>query len=117
MIPFGGTSKRQRVIHIFAGETSLNLGHALEILNQELDVKRVLLEGGGIVKGSFLRGGLVDEISLIIWPVIDGASGASCVFDSKPEDANRAAPIRAMQLLSTERRADGSVWLRYRVEN
>jgi riboflavin biosynthesis pyrimidine reductase len=109
--------RNDKVSYIFAGQTTVDLGHALETLNQELGVKRLLLEGGGIANGSFLRAGLVDEISLIVWPVIDGASGAPSVFDSQPEDANRAAPIRAMQLLSNERRSDGSVWLRYRVES
>jgi riboflavin biosynthesis pyrimidine reductase len=109
--------QKDKVSYLFAGETNVDLGHALEILNQELGVKRVLLEGGGIVNGSFSRAGLVDEISLIIWPVIDGAAGAPCVFDSTPEDANRATRIRAMQLLCNERRSVGSVWLRYRVGN
>ena len=82
--------RKDKVSYIFAGATTVDLRHALEILNQELGVKRVLLEGGGIVNGSFLRAGLVDEISLIVWPVIDGAAGAPSVFDSQPEDANLA---------------------------
>jgi riboflavin biosynthesis pyrimidine reductase len=68
------------------------------------------------VNGSFLRSGLIDEVSLIVWPVVDGAAGAPCVFDSTPEEANQAAPLRAMQLLHSETMPDGSVWLRYKLE-
>lgn len=105
------------VSYIFAGKTSLDLRRALDILNQELGVERLLLEGGGVANGAFLRAGLVDEISLIVWPVVDGAAGAPAVFDSAPADADKLAPVRAMQLLGCEQRADGAVWLRYRVEN
>lgn len=105
------------VSYIFAGTTSLDLRRALEILNRELGVERLLLEGGGVANGGFLRAGLVDEISLIVWPVVDGAAGAPSVFDSTPADADRRAPVRAMQLLGCEQLADGAVWLRYRVDN
>jgi riboflavin biosynthesis pyrimidine reductase len=109
--------RADNVSYFFAGDTSIDLGRALEFLNRELGVQRLLLEGGGVVNGSFLRAGLIDEVSLIVWPVVDGAAGAPCVFDSTPEDANEAAPLRAMQLLHAESMSDGSVWLRYRLEN
>jgi len=56
------------VSYIFAGEAELDLGLALDIVNRELGVKRLLLEGGGAANGAFLRAGLVDEISLILCP-------------------------------------------------
>lgn len=90
---------------------------ALEFLNRELGVERLLLEGGGVVNGSFLRAGLIDEVSLIVWPVVDGGAGAPCVFHSTAEEASQAAPVQAMQLLHSEGMANGSVWLRYRLEN
>lgn len=109
--------RSDNISYFFAGETSIDLDRALEILNEELGVQRLLLEGGGVVNGSLLRAGLVDEISLIVWPVVDGAAGAPCVFDSTSEDVGRPAPVRAMQLMSSESMADGAVWLRYRLEN
>ena len=73
--------QKDGVSYIFAGERDLDLGLALEILNRELGIKRLLLEGGGNANGSFLRAGLIDEISLAIFPAVDGAKGAPCVFD------------------------------------
>jgi riboflavin biosynthesis pyrimidine reductase len=104
-----------KVSYIFAGEGSIDLGRALELLNQELGVQRLLLEGGGVVNGNFLRAGLIDDVSLIVWPAMDGAAGAPSVFDSAAEDAGRAAPVHAMTLLHSESFADGAVWLRYRI--
>jgi riboflavin biosynthesis pyrimidine reductase len=109
--------RQDGVSYIFAGEQELDLGLALEILNRELGLERLLLEGGGGSNGAFLRAGLIDEISLAICPAVDGAKGAPSIFDSSDKDAGVAAPIRSMILASTEVLEGGVVWLRYRLEN
>lgn len=49
--------RRDGVSYVFAGCEQLDLERALEELNRELGIKRLLLEGGGHVNGSFLRAG------------------------------------------------------------
>ncbi|HUO00076.1 MAG TPA: dihydrofolate reductase family protein [Bradyrhizobium sp.] len=105
------------ISYIFAGKTELDLGFALEILNRELGVKRLLLEGGGGANGAFLRAGLVDEISLILFPTVDGAKGAPSLFDSSEAEAGQPAPVRAMVLKSSQQLDGGVMWLRYRLQN
>jgi len=105
------------VSYVFAGHGSLDLSLALQILNRELGVERLLLEGGGVANGAFLRAGLVDEISLIIWPAVDGAAGAPSVFDSSPAKGICQAPIGSIKLLECDRMSEDAVWLRYRVLN
>src|SRR3954471_2042831 len=90
------------VSYIFAGEEELDLRLALEILNRELGLERLLLEGGGGSNGAVLRARLIGEISVAICPAIDGAKGAPSVFDSSDKDAGIAAPVRSMILASTE---------------
>jgi riboflavin biosynthesis pyrimidine reductase len=109
--------RQDGVSYIFAGERELNLGLALEVLNGELGIERLLIEGGGRSNGSFLRAGLIDEISLAICPAIDGARGAPYIFDSENEDADTRAPVRAMMLESCQVLDGGAVWLRYRLQN
>jgi riboflavin biosynthesis pyrimidine reductase len=109
--------RQDGVSYIFAGEQELDLGLALEILNRELALERLLLEGGGGSNGSFLRAGLIDEISLAICPAVDGAKGAPSIFDSSDADASIAAPICSMTLASCEVLEGGAVWLRYRLQN
>ena len=109
--------RQDGVSYIFAGEQELDLGLALEILNRELGIERLLLEGGGGSNGAFLRAGLIDEISIAICPAVDGAKGAPSIFDSSDQDAGIAAPIRSMTLASTEVLEGGAVWLRYRLQN
>ncbi|MBV9824179.1 MAG: dihydrofolate reductase family protein [Alphaproteobacteria bacterium] len=104
------------VSYIFAGKEQLDLALALDILYRELGIERLLLEGGGGSNGSFLRAGLIDEISVAICPAVDGGSAAECIFDSGDIDGARA-PIRAMTLTSCEVLEGGAVWVRYKLEN
>jgi riboflavin biosynthesis pyrimidine reductase len=105
------------VSYIFAGARELDLGLALEILNRELGIKRLEVNGGGVTNGAFLRAGLIDEISLAIFPAVDGTKGAPCVFDAGEGEAGTAATLRSMTLASSEVLECGGVWLRYQVRN
>jgi len=109
--------RAEGVSYIFAGKNALDLGLALKLLNRELGIERLMLEGGGGTNGAFLRAGLVDEISLVVCPAVDGATGAPSVFDSGEAESGRRAPLRAMTLMSSEVLEGGAVWLRYRLQN
>jgi riboflavin biosynthesis pyrimidine reductase len=102
------------VSYIFAGKTEIDLAGALETLNRELGIERLMLEGGGGANGALLRAGLIDELSLVINPTIDGSSGAPSVFNSGDKDLG-PAPIESMTLTSHEVLDGGAVWLRYRL--
>jgi riboflavin biosynthesis pyrimidine reductase len=44
-------------------------------------IKRLEANGGGVTNGAFLRAGLLDKISLAIFPAVDGAIGSPNVFN------------------------------------
>jgi riboflavin biosynthesis pyrimidine reductase len=75
------------------------------------------VEGGGGANSAFLRAGLIDEISLVICPTVDGAKGAPRVFDSSDDDAGAPAQVRSMTLESSEVLRGGAVWLRYQLQS
>ncbi|UYN93223.1 MAG: dihydrofolate reductase family protein [Enhydrobacter sp.] len=104
------------VSYIFAGRTEIDLAAALETLNRELGIERLMLEGGGGANGALLRAGLVDEVSLVVCAAIDGSTGGPVVFNSGDADLG-PAPIEAMTLVSHDVLEKGAVWLRYRLVN
>jgi riboflavin biosynthesis pyrimidine reductase len=108
--------RSEGISYIFAGERELDPALALDILNRELGVKRLLVEGGGTTNGSFLRAGLIDEIHLVLCPTIDGTKGAPSAFDGAA-DVTERAPLQSMTLESSQPLDGGALWLRYRVEN
>ena len=109
--------RSEGVSYVFAGKSAIDLALLLDILNRELGVKRLLLEGGGTANGAFLRAGLVDELCLILCPAVDGARGAPIVFDSRDEDSDRRAPVTAMTLDCATPFGGGALLLRYLISN
>jgi riboflavin biosynthesis pyrimidine reductase len=85
-----------------------------ELLGRELGIKRLLVEGGGNVNGSLMAAGVVDEVSLLVAPAIDGALGVTGVFEL-PEAAGLAGKVR-LRFLGSEALPAGVVRLRYAVE-
>jgi riboflavin biosynthesis pyrimidine reductase len=104
------------VSYIFAGATEIDLAAALETLNRELGIERLMVEGGGGANGALLRAGLIDELSIVITAAIDGSSGAPTVFNSGDADLG-PAPIETMTLASHEVLENGAVWLRYKLSS
>ena len=67
--------RAEGVSYVFAGKQALDLRLLLEVLNRELGIERLLLEGGGRANGAFLRAGLVDRLYLFDAPLLLGADG------------------------------------------
>jgi riboflavin biosynthesis pyrimidine reductase len=101
------------ISYLFAGATGGDLDKALEVLGNEFGMTTVLLEGGGIINGTFLKAGLIDELSLMIYPGIDGLAGVSTIFEYHGEAGERPAQGQALELKSVQALADGVIWARY----
>jgi 2,5-diamino-6-(ribosylamino)-4(3H)-pyrimidinone 5'-phosphate reductase len=103
----------RQISYLFAGRDRIDLPLALEKLATGFHIRTLLLEGGGKINGTMLRAGLIDELSLLVAPITDGASGTPALFDTLDSVASDAASVR-WKLHTLERRADDIVWLRYR---
>ncbi len=111
-----GALRQRGVSYLFADERpdgQLDLAGALGKLATLFGVRTLLLEGGGRINGTMLRDGLVDEVSLLVAPLADGALGTPSLFDVI---AGGTYGARRLLLEQVERRADDIVWLRYRVD-
>jgi riboflavin biosynthesis pyrimidine reductase len=102
------------VSYLLAGSGDVDLPLALEKIGDRFGVRTLMLEGGGGINGSMLRAGLIDEVSTLVAPVVDGRVGTAALFDVDG-DGDGVTP-RRLALEAVERRADDVLWLRYRVE-
>lgn len=101
----------KQISWIACGKDRIDLVRACEILAEEFGVSRMAVVGGGHINGSFLDAGLLDEVSLLIGPGIDGRGGMPAVFDGLSLDRE---PV-ALTLKHVASYDDGAVWLRYDV--
>jgi 5-amino-6-(5-phosphoribosylamino)uracil reductase len=89
-------------------------GDSLEWVLEDLarrGISRLLAEGGASVLGQFLRGGLADELQLVVAPFFVGDPAAPRFPGAGPFRHGRDGPMR----LAEARRIGGHVLLRYRL--
>lgn len=110
--------RRAGVSYVFQGDGAEctereKLSAALAALEETFGVKRLLLEGGGVLNGSFLAAGLIKEISVLVCPTVDGRSESAKLFSwAGSEELSPAEGVR-LKLLEAEPLANGVVWLHY----
>ena len=87
-----GYLREINIPYIFAGKNNIDVELALNKLKKLLGCSTLLLEGGSIINGAFERAGAIDELSLVVAPVVADK-------DSKPlfmsADFNSFQLIRA----------------------
>lgn len=97
---------------IVCGDQRIDLTQAAEILAQEFGVERMAVVGGGTINGAFLDAGLLDEVSILLGPGIDGRKGMTATFDGLPMDRE---PVQ-LKLTEFKSYDNGALWIRYAVQ-
>jgi len=106
--------RSKNVSYVFGGKAELNLKLVLEKLNKLFGIKRVRIDGGGHVNGSFLKAGLIDELSLVVAPLADGTIGSLSVFDVEGGYGKRLATH--FTLKSVKKIYKDFLWIRYQTK-
>lgn len=97
--------KKIGVSYIFAGKAEMDLLLALEKLRTLFGIEKLLLEGGSIINGAFLQEHVVDELSLVVAPVIADAVDKPVFYGSD---------MKSFELMQATTVNGGNIWLRYR---
>jgi len=98
------------VSYVVAESADFNVGKLLDVLNQELGIERIVLEGGAATNGALLASGLVDELNFIVAPALEARSGTDSVVEFGSEGL--AGKVE-LSLLECQQLGHGAVNLRY----
>lgn len=104
------TLTKQYISWIAVGKDSIDLKRAMEILRAEFGVERLSVTGGGNINAAFLKEGLLDEVSMMWCPGIDGRCGMTAAFDGLTKDF----PPTKLRLMSVEKLGE-TIWARYKL--
>ena len=101
------------VSYVFGGGEEIDFAQVLDVLGRELNIRRLVVEGGGGVNGSVLNAGLIDELLVFVLPLTDGRPDAPSLFDIRPEwNGSRKLDLQSCRTVD-----GGIVRLHYRVLN
>jgi riboflavin biosynthesis pyrimidine reductase len=96
--------------YVFGGKSDIDLASVVETLARELGVKKLIVEGGSHVSGAFVQAGLVDEVSVLILPLVDGRDEHPSSFEVAMQQWKAPSYLK---LASVEKTEHDAVWLRY----
>jgi riboflavin biosynthesis pyrimidine reductase len=99
------------VSYVFGGKKDIDLAVVVDTLARELGVKKLIVEGGSHVSGAFVNAGLVDEVSVLILPLVDSRDEHPSSFEVSMEKWKAPAYLK---LESIEKAGHDAVWLRYK---
>lgn len=108
--------RERGVSYLFAGPSGDDLHVAMRTLGEAFGAETLLLEGGGRINGAFLNAGLIDEISVLVYPGIDGLAGMPSIFEFVGSAGAKPAGAQSLRHLATQTLDGGMVWLHYSVE-
>ena len=102
--------------HVGGLTPAATLHQAMDTLGEAFGIGTLLLEGGGAINGAFLKAGLIDEISVLVYPGVDGLAGVPSIFEYGGGAEEKPAAGRSLRHLATETLDGGMVWLHYGIE-
>ena len=103
----------KNISYLFAGKDSLDFPLALSQLYDLFNIKTLMLEGGGNINGSLLNEGLIDELSLLILPIVDGTPNSATTFDVSAHLPQKVA--QQLKLINVQKLDHDVLWLTYKV--
>jgi riboflavin biosynthesis pyrimidine reductase len=99
------------ISYAIADTEPMSLAAMMDVLHRELGIKKLLLEGGASINNAFLAAGLVDELSVIIAPGVDGTRASESIIEG---DAKLQGRIET-SFVSCKQLSHGLVHLKYAV--
>ncbi|MDD1730339.1 MAG: RibD family protein [Methanospirillum sp.] len=103
----------RQVNYIIAGDDHVDIRSALEELNRQYGVITIRTDTGGVLNGILLREGLVDEVSVLIGPMMIGGTTPKTIYSA--QDLSSANDVVTLKLTHMERIDEDYVWLTYDV--
>lgn len=100
------------ISYVFCGKDKIDVSVLCEKLYLLFGIEKIMLEGGGKTDTTFLESNLIDEISLVVCPMIDTDPDGIEVFSGKTNTGKGV--LREFSLNDVKRLENDALWLNYR---
>ena len=107
--------QKKKISYILAGKDTVDFKLALEQLQALFGIKTLMLEGGGHINGSLLNEGLIDELSLLILPLVDGTPKTPTTFEVS--EYLKKNPATELKLKEVQQLRNDVLWLKYGIHS
>ena len=96
------------ISYIFCGKEKIDVRLMNEKLYSLFGIKKLMLEGGGLTDSLFLDADSIDEMSLVVVPLVDGSKDGIDLF------AGKSCKVKEYELNTVEKLPRHGLWLNYK---
>ena len=102
-------------LHIIL-QLELSLEDMLKTLRSDYGCERLTIQSGGTINGMFLRSKLLDNVDIVVAPVLIGGKDTATLIDGESlRDECDLDKLGALQLIECKQLEDSYIRLRYKV--
>lgn len=102
--------KSKDISYVFGGEEEINFESLFIKIKKLFELDKIVVEGGGILNGSIMSEDLIDEVSLLVTPIVLNKTDSPSMFERKNVNEIKT---KQYKLQSVEKLENDCVWLRY----
>ncbi len=99
----------KKISYLMIGDVEADFAVALQEIKAIFGIERLLLEGGALLNGSLMAADLIDEISLLVCPVVLNRTNSPSLFERETSEMD----LKRYGLKEMQKLANDCVWLRY----
>jgi len=103
-------------VHVITSSESVDFPKLFETLKQKFGIERITIQTGGTLNGHLLRLGMIDELSIVVAPLLVGGVNVSTLVDGEAiHTIEELYKLKALELISCTTLNGSYLHLRYNV--
>lgn len=103
-------------IHVLNHDNQVDFEALFQILKEEFGIERVTIQSGGTLNAVLLRSGLIDEVSIVVAPLLVGGSTTSTLIDGEAiHSVGELSKLKSLEFISCNLLMHSYIHLRYKV--
>ncbi len=104
--------RERRIPYLVSGDSGVDLPAMMVKIRERLQVTTIITSSGGCLAGALIRQGLLDEINLLVSPLVIGGTETPVLFRSQELHWPDITPHR-LKLLDCRKMENDRIWVRY----
>ena len=106
--------RARNIPYLIEGQERVDLPKMLRKVKTRLNVNTIATSSGGRLSGALIRGSLLDEINILVSPLVIGGFTVPTLFASPETDGQDILPVK-LKLVEVKTMLNDKLWLRYTV--
>lgn len=106
--------RERHIPYLIEGRHKVDLPAMFDKVRAKLNVHTIATSSGGRLSGALIRGSLLDEVNILLSPVVVGGYTVPTLFASPEPDWPAVKPNR-LRLMEVKKMLNDRLWLRYEV--